>query len=99
MVPFDSLEKSDSNGTSKHAYLCYFDVVRAKKRFLKNIKFLYLTFLTLNRVLHRKLRILADFEITWVVIPGKIQIFQKMDIFSKNVCSSSIFKLEVQFFH
>ena len=31
MVPFDSLEKVDSNGTSKHAYLCYFEVVRAKK--------------------------------------------------------------------
>jgi len=31
MEPFDSLEKADSNGTSKHAYLCYFKVVRAKK--------------------------------------------------------------------
>jgi len=29
MVPFDSLEKADSNGTSKHAYLCYFEVVKA----------------------------------------------------------------------
>ena len=32
MVPFDSLEKADSNGTSKHAYLCYFEVVRTKNR-------------------------------------------------------------------
>jgi len=31
MVPFDSLEKADSNGISKHAYLYYFEVVRAKK--------------------------------------------------------------------
>jgi hypothetical protein len=30
MEPFDSLEKADSNGTSKHAYLCYFEV---NKRF------------------------------------------------------------------
>jgi hypothetical protein len=31
MVPFDSLEKADSNGASKHAYLCYFEVDRTKK--------------------------------------------------------------------
>jgi hypothetical protein len=51
MVLFDSLEKADSNGTSKHEYLCYFEVVRAKKpkktnffeieKKLENIKFLY----------------------------------------------------------
>jgi hypothetical protein len=31
MVPFDSLEKADLLGTSKHAYLCYFEVAKAKK--------------------------------------------------------------------
>jgi len=26
MVPFDSLEKADSDGASKHLYFCYFEV-------------------------------------------------------------------------
>jgi len=49
---------------------------------LENIEDLY--FKHLNHILHKKLRVLVDFEITRVFIPGNIPIFQKIDLFSKN---------------